>query len=181
MSIEHIKVGQMQVNDTVMVTDPCYNDDVWCRLKVEDMQPGTYDCMVDYDHFRDSGSPFVASIRLILSGGEEAEFLKRQLKGKHPWRLRGAIGVDAGIAGFFNGDKPNFDTDEWFALCDWMREQDKQHKDANENGEYYIREVGDKGVTGFWSRTAYGDGEYNVFAINGSNGKTVALAICYTS
>lgn len=70
-------------------------------------------------------------------------------------------------------------TKNGFPLCNWMEEQDNRHAAANENGEYYIREVGDKGVMGFWSRTAYGDGEYSVFAINGNNGKTVALAIDY--
>lgn len=93
--------------------------------------------------------------------------------------MQGVISVDAGLAGFFNGKKPNSEDEKWLSLCNWMEEQDNRHTATNENGEYYIREVGDKGVMGFWSRTAYGDGEYSVFAINGNNGKTVALAIDY--
>lgn len=180
MSIERIKVGQMQVNESILVTDPGYDDDVWCQLNVKNMQPGTYDCIVEYDHVRSNERQRVVGIRLVLTSGDEAEFLKNKLKRKRPWHLQGVIGVDAGLAGFFNGYKPNFDDNVWLSLCKWMEEEDNQRTTANENDGYYIREVGDEGVTGFWSRTAYGDGVYEVFAINGSNGKTVALAIDYT-
>jgi hypothetical protein len=70
----------------------------------------------------------------------------------------GEIGVDAGLAGFFN-DKPDYTDDEWSEFCDSIR-----------NGNAWIRDEG------FFSSSGYGDGCYPVNACR-INGEIVALEI----
>ena len=41
---ECVKVGHIILGNTVDVTDPCYDKDVWCRTTLHDMIPGKYKC-----------------------------------------------------------------------------------------------------------------------------------------
>lgn len=39
-------VGSMTIGDSVDITDPCYNRDVWCRLNDVSVTPGNYACVL---------------------------------------------------------------------------------------------------------------------------------------
>ena len=86
------------------VTDPCYDKDVWCRMTV-DIIPGVY----DYEIITSDGRCRYLSIKLEGAGN-----IRRGL-------VVGDIGVDAGLAGFFE-NKPDYDNDTWYKICDYLYE-----------------------------------------------------------
>ena len=80
--------GEMYFGKVIDVTDPCYNRNVWCRTSV-DVVPGTYDCYATH-----------------TENGRVAEiFIKRKDSRSVRTRMIDTIGVDAGLAGFFNNKK----------------------------------------------------------------------------
>lgn len=176
------RVGQIQIQGGhIDITDPCYNSDVWCRTSVENMAPGLYDCMVEYaedGHYR-----YVSRARIVFAGGDEnfrKQHNERLTKGRS-WRNIGEIGVDAGIAGFFDGSKPDFSDEKWSELCTWMNQVDRTAEARfGRLGHWYILHFGETNADGFWTSSGYGDGGYPVFAIQsimGTEKKTTAVEI----
>lgn len=124
-------------SDKLDVTDPCYDKDVWCRMTV-DIVPGTY----DYEVITYDGRCRYISIKL-----EGASSIRRGL-------VIGEIGVDAGLAGFFE-NKPDYDDDEWMNVC------------RNIHGNYGVvaTDKDDKAPFGcecVFCYSGYGDGLYEV-------------------
>lgn len=149
------KIGVKDFHGSVDITDPCYDDDVWCRMNNVQIKDGEYTCLVWYhtDKGEYNGKPYsykvVGIIGIYLDGIVPYQKAMEEI---------GSIGVDAGLAGFFH-QKPNYDDKAWDKFCDSIR-----------NGDAWITE------DGFCSTTAYGDGEYPVYAFKQS-GKIVALEI----
>lgn len=148
-------IGYKDFTEIVDITDPCYNRDVWCRLNGIKIKAGNYKCVVwmrpdtvtyegkTYDDTR------VAIIGIYLDGFIPNENYMKEI---------GEIGVDAGLAGFFN-NKPDYDNDQWSEFCNSIR-----------NGDAWIKEEG------FFSSSGYGDGCYPVRAFK-INDEIVALEI----
>lgn len=148
-------IGYKYFAESVDITDPCYDKDVWCRMNDVKIKPGEYKCVAwmrpytftyegkEYDDTR------VAIIGIYLDGIVPDEDKMEEI---------GEIGVDAGLAGFFN-NKPDYTDDEWSAFCASIR-----------NGSAWIKEEG------FFSSSGYGDGCYPVNAFR-MNEKIVALEI----
>ena len=139
-------VGTIELGTKVDITDPCYDKDTWCRMTT-DCEPGEYK---GYVEMSDEGSwgMRVASISIF--------------KGNKKWGIEemeciGTIGVDAGLAGFFN-DKPDFNDEEWSEFCDMIREGDAW--------DLY---------NGIFSSSGFGDGEYNVYANEERNAFTIVF------
>lgn len=167
------KVGEFQVVNMVTITDPCYSwqKGNWPSRQVTGMAPGRYDCCIE-----DSNRP--DSIVVMLGEGRIVPKIHSFFDSFCPIVAMSQIGnlpVDSGTIGFFNGRKPDFMGDEWFALCNWMQEQNEKARAAGDRDGYYIRRF-DNGVTGFWSRTVYGDGCYPVYTLR-MKGQIVALLI----
>lgn len=184
----HVLNNYLRLENNVDITDPCYDRDVWCRMTVTNMKPGDYRCSYYLGAGLDEAGIAEAkeSYRQIKSKcyikRTEAEYIadweedikgrcfiiEIQLKGRHfdidsrQWTEIGNIGVDAGLAGFFP-DKPDFNDNEWTDFCSRMP-----------IGAWTFFEEG----LGFWSRSGYGDGSYDVYAIE-EEGKTIALKICF--
>lgn len=141
-------VGTIILGTKVDITDPCYNKDVWCRMTV-DCEPGEYKGYVEMIDEGDWGMR-VASVSIFkgdkIWGVEEMECI-------------GSIGVDAGLAGFFN-DKPDFNGDEWGTFCDkiWKRKGDAWNL-----------------YDGIFSSSGYGDGDYAVYANEDRNAFTIVF------
>ena len=169
---ECIKVGHIVLGNTVDVTDPCYDKDVWCRATLQDIVPGKYKCEAI---IADEGKwgKRVSKARIVLDDGSDlAKIAKKRAERARQYEHVANIGVDAGLAGFF-ANKPDFDDDQWDELCEWMFEGDISEKN------YYIKRF-DNNTDGFWTSSGYGDGSYDVFAIyeNVDNSpKVVALEI----
>lgn len=153
-------VGQKHFdNRPVTVTDPGYDAGTWCTLTGLHVQPGNYHCIAW--RWRDRWT----------SDGKRHSYTRTMacgiyLDGKMPapaeWEkmpVIGNIGVDAGMAGFFQ-DKPDYDRNAWFALCD------KLH-----NKSWMIL------PEGFFTNSGYGDGSYEVYGIKNEAGLYTALEI----
>ena len=119
------------------VTDPCYDKDVWCRMTV-DIIPGVYDYeVITYD----------GRCRYISIKREGSGFVRRGL-------VIGNIGVDAGLAGFFE-NKPDYDDDAWMNVC------------MNIHGTYGVVATDKDNKAPFgcecvFCYSGYGDGSYEV-------------------
>ena len=139
------RIGTMTLGNEVDITDPCYDKDTWCRETVECV-PGEY---TGYVKISDEGrwGKRVASIAIYKDD---------KVKDLYSMEYIGHIGVDAGLAGFFN-DKPDFHNDKWM---EFLEESGVFKAD----GEYdYSKNYYDCGY-GLFSSSGYGDGEYDVYA-----------------
>lgn len=166
IELENKYVGQIGLwSGKVDVTDPCYDKDSWCRTVFE-VTPGEYSCFAGVGEYKDTGKR--VWIATILHADEVFDW-PSDLKDSD-WEYVDSIGVDAGLAGFFE-DKPDFNDDEWQELCNWM--QDKTNSKV-EGADAYIKHfaTGD----GFWTESGFGDGEYEVYAVKRDD-KIIALEI----
>ena len=151
-------VGTKKFGPEIDITDPCYDRHVWCRLNNVKIKEGEYRCVVwkerigyeDYLGNLDYDTR-ISKIGIYYGDIPHAEKLEEI----------GEIGVDAGLAGFFN-DKPDYNDEEWMKLCS-----------AIEGKDYLINEEG------FFSSSGYGDGCYPVYAENDTNGEIVSLEISF--
>ena len=142
--------GEMYFGKVIDVTDPCYNRDVWCRTSI-DVVPVTYDCYATH-----------------TKEGRVAEiFIKRKDSHSVRTRMIDTIGVDAGLAGFFN-NKKNYTASDWDELCNKISDLD----DVDGSYTYFLND-------GFFSSSGWGDGEYAVFAYYDENEEIVGLKIAF--
>ena len=139
-------IGELEVGTKVDITDPCYNKDSWCRMTV-DCEPGIYK---GYIEMSDEGilGTRVAAISIF--------------KGEKIWRIEemepiGIIGVDAGLAGFFN-NKPDFGDTEWNEFCNKI----------NSGNAWSL-------YNGIFSSSGFGDGCYDVYANEDRNAFTIVF------
>lgn len=150
--------GKLTFTSTELdVTDPCYDKDVWCRIRVP-ITPGTYNYEVRVVWEGDWGKR-VKAIRLTK---EEAGFTKITY-GK---QMEGEVGVDSGTAGFFE-NKPDYDSDrndpneqtEWAAIFDLQTKGD-----ADENYPWITEGHKDNAAKceSIFTSSGYGDGGYFV-------------------
>lgn len=163
MEKHYIKVGTITLNDTCDVTDPCYNKDVWCRTTVKNMKPGIYECHAALSDEDDWGIR-VAETRILHENFRP--------DGRTVWERVGDIGVDAGLAGFFD-NKPDFTDEQWHDFCNGMNKggcYETAAKDA------YLGKF--DGRDGFWTHSGYGDGCYDLFAAE-KDGKIVGLWLIF--
>ncbi len=140
---------------SVDITDPCYRKDVWCRMDGVAIKPGNYYCY-----------KWTSNEKYIWNGETHDDYrvgvLGIYLDGMIPTQKSmesiGTIGVDAGMAGFFE-NKPDYSDSEWRELCNRTRQGDAWNFEE-----------------GVFSSSGYGDGEYPVYAYK-VNGEIVALEI----
>ena len=154
----------------VDITDPCYGKDVWCR-RTENIMPGTYNCYAYIGDDPDWGSRVWIN-QIVIADGEESYYAEDRVSLDDAWEEIGEIGVDAGMAGFFQ-NKPDFNDDEWDKLCSWLFDKTERHNPEGVEDSYVKSfRTGD----GFWTHSGCGDGCYGVFAIK-KDDKIVALEI----
>lgn len=148
------KIGEMHFGGTVQVTDPCYDNDVWCRTTIN-VRDGKYTCRVWKD--KDQYSELVGCIGIYLNDIIPPQKSMEEI---------GVIGVDAGFAGFFM-NKPNYSDEEWSAFCDEI-------EDFSKNAWLFNNKLN---TTGFFSSSGYGDGCYPLYASKDKNGEIYAAEI----
>jgi hypothetical protein len=168
LTLKRNLIGTINIPDGIVdITDPCYNKDVWCRHTTEVM-PGTYNCYTYIGEDKDWGNRCWIT-QIVIADGDESDIAEDRICSGRSWRSIADIGVDAGLAGFFN-HKPDFNDDEWHEFCNMMR----KHR-ANENAiDALIHHF--KTGDGFWTESGCGDGMYPVYAIR-EKGKIIALEI----
>lgn len=140
-----IKKGTVVFESTKLdVTDPGYDKNVWCRMTV-DIIPGEYIYKAYIRKIGDSGRR-VTQLSII-----NVSVKSRARLGK----CVGEIGVDAGLAGFFE-NKPDYDFDEWRKICEMLDDNSFVYEAKKEN---------DFHCNGVFSSSGLGDGEYPVYEL----------------
>lgn len=141
MSEKVIIYGKMDFQKEIDITDPCYDRDEWYRLNEIPIKPGEYICYTVKDIKGEGNWEVTKRIGIIHKSVES-----QQENPDVEWSVLGVIGVDAGLAGFFN-DKKDYKDREWGEFCDHI----------GIGGEAWIYD------NGFFSNSGYGDGSYVVY------------------
>lgn len=146
MEIKNAVNVLLRFGEKIDVTDPCYDDDVWCRLSVA-IDPGEYLGTAEFD-----GNKKVTQLQIRKIGSSI-----------NNWRRVGEVGVDSGLAGFFD-NKPNFTKEEWERFCRHLYGIDVW------KGTFDGRE-------GFFARSRGGDGDFPVYVGLNEKKKPIACRI----
>ena len=139
------------------VTDPCYDASVWCRTQV-DITPGKYTYMIKIRQERNH--EVIASLKIRI---------KKVKGGVRFFREIGAIGVDAGLAGFFE-NKPDYDDEQWSRVGDELLQ-------AGHPTILQTAKESSFGCNGVVVTSGYGDGVYPIYEIIGENGTRLGYHI----
>ncbi len=172
MKLERNFVGQIKLGKTVDITDPGYDKDVWCRMNNVKIKPGIYNCYSYIGESKGWGKRVWIN-QIVIDDDEDSAATEEKIRIGRSWRTIGIIGVDAGLAGFFD-DKPDFGYDKWDEFCEWMWDKNNCHN-LEDVKESYIRSFDDR--DGFWTESGAGDGCYSVHAIRNNKRQIVALEI----
>lgn len=160
-------VGTINIPDGLVdITDPCYDRDVWCRMNDVAVAPGTWNCYA-YKGERIGWGNRVWIVQIVIADGPLDKIAEDKIHSGKSWRQIGTVGVDAGLAGFFN-HKPDFDDKEWHDLCNMMFAEERK------GDSVFTKRFGSG--DGFWTESGEGDGCYSVHAIR-ENRKIIALEI----
>lgn len=158
MTLKFKFVDMKHFGPTIDITDPCYDRDVWCRLNDVKIKEGEYICGVwttrkCYQIPLGKLRYYTVICKIGIYHGNVAK----------PENLEkiGSIGVDAGLAGFFE-NKPDYTDEEWSKLC------------ADIDGKEYL--INNEG---FFSSSGDRDGEYDVYAEKDTNGEIISLEIVF--
>lgn len=165
------------LSDKVRVSDPCYDNDVWCKTMLTGVLPGKYKVEVERSNEGDWGNRVA---RLFVKHEDYSH--------SNNWEYHSEIGVDSGQAGIFcessyRNDElaagittPPLDCpfvipftnegDVWFdKMCNFTL--------AGESWGTY-----DSGVV---TSSGFGDGSYPLEVVRESNGYIVGMMITYIS
>lgn len=152
-------IGTMTLGNTVDITDPSYDKRVSCRMTTECV-PGEYVGHIIVYNRHDEWGERVSSI--IISKDDKANEI-----GVDSMKKIGSIGVDVGLAGFFN-NKPDFTENKWY---DFLRESGVRGKDGRND---YSKRCYDCEY-GLFSESGYGDGVYDVYAFPEKDGFMISF------
>lgn len=168
------------LSDKVRVSDPCYDDDVWCKTMLTGVLPGKY--RVEVEHSQRSGwGTRVASLTVVH---EDFGRLTN-------WEEHGEIGVDSGQAGIFcESSYRNDHTAKDIMVPEGQWSGFPNSMDRKEGDVFYDKMCaftinGDEGWgsydTGVVTSSGYGDGGYPLEVLRESNGYIVGMKITYIS
>lgn len=160
------KIDSRYFNGKVDITDPCYDKDVWCRTTIK-VKQGIYNCYVRLltQDYTDRYGTVVRDIRvsnifMVIDEYNNEVYDEIDADALDNWEYIDSIGVDAGLAGFFE-NKPDYDDNEWGKLCE----------NVFFNGIYGVLDCG------FWCSSGYGDGNYPCYRRCNKNDETIAIMI----
>ena len=161
----------IRLSDTVMVSDPCYSLDVWCKHKLTGVLPGEYFATVMKSDEGDWGN------RVGLLVAVHKDYAEDSLT----WRTvkEAVIGVDSGQCGIFSlehyRDDSIFPEPSGFGFAE-SQEGDRWY------GHMCDRTLSDElwgsYDTGVVSSSGYGDGSYRLLVAK-HKGKIVGIGIDY--
>lgn len=138
-------VGKLKLNDVVDITDPCYDKATWCRINTK-CTPGEY-----FGYVNMSDTDWGKRVTDIAIYKDDIEVSRDDME------FIGTIGVDAGLAGFFNNKPDYVGQDAWMDFLVYSGVfLDKNT--GNPDKDYFAVEYG------LFSESGYGDGSYGVYA-----------------
>lgn len=139
------------------VTDPCYDSDVWCRKEVF-ITPGMYIYTVKIE--QEQNHEIVSQVKIQLKNAKSTV---------RSFRVVGTIGVDAGLAGFFE-EKPDYDDEAWKKVVDMVLACKGPAVIKTDKQSAF-------GCNGIVVSSGFGDGVYCVREIVGAYGKRLGYRI----
>lgn len=101
------KIGNITCFGTIQITDPCYDVDCICNIKIQ-CEKGEYEVFI-----KRNDDDRIAEVYAICNNDTEIDFSTRI----------GSVGVDSGLCGFYV-NKPNFSREEWSEFCDKIKNDD---------------------------------------------------------
>lgn len=159
------KVGFMMVNSgKIDISDPCYDNDSWCRMDGIMVKPGKYNCYVSTlkGKMAKEWGKRIVSMVIVHSDADLREPLG--------FNTIGSVGVDAGLMSISeSGTKPNYPDDRW---TECMFHLDNLEKESKNGIDAFVTKkfsLGKKPKKQFWASSGFGDGYYGVYAIDSHN------------
>ena len=162
----------IQLGSEVRVSDPCYDNDVWCKTNLSNVLPGRY--KVDVEQSNEGSWGVRNSILQVI----HEDYVGKNLI----WEEHSEIGVDSGQAGIFcessyRKDDLEFSTPEVDFNISYDKEGDKWYKKIckftlsdNHWGSY---------ESGVVSSSGYGDGSYPLDIVRDNLGNIVGMKITF--
>ena len=143
--------GDIVLEKSARVSDPCYNMDTWCAGTIDNILPGNYKCYFQYAN----SEKRIASIKAIHSDHNTPDINISDLEDI-------VVGVDSGRCGIYDNKyfSDNCETDKWY---DEIPAQSRCIIDGR----------------AFISDSGYGDGSYRCYTAKNKNGKIIAIRIEY--
>jgi len=165
---------QIKLSNNVRVSDPCYDNDVWCKTKLTDVLPGNYNVFVEKGDENGWGMR-VKSLRVIHEDFSDNDM----------WEEHSEIGVDSGQAGIFCETSYRNDT-----IAEGIVTPPSKFDLPGRDGEgdvWYLKMCNftlsddQSGVydTGVVTSSGIGDGGYPLDIIREKNGYIVGMKITY--
>jgi hypothetical protein len=163
------------LSDKVRVSDPCYDNDVWCKTMLTGVLPGKFKVEVERSDEGDWGN----RVARLFVKHEDYTHLNN-------WEDHSDIGVDSGQAGIFCESSYRNDIiaeniitpeSDFHIVFDgegekWYEKMCKFTLSKDQSGIY---------ETGVVTSSGYGDGSYPLEVIRESNGYIVGMMITYIS
>lgn len=157
--------GQIELGSSVMVSDPCYEMGVWCQGIIENVRPGTYDCLIS------EGKTMWGSRNCALAvihADENYDDLADDLINMEEQDFE--VGVDSGTAGIFdlayykNSHFENSIDEDWYDsnVCEYIDD---------------MQNICDG--KGIWSLSGYGDGSYPCYVKRNADGQIIAIVLVF--
>lgn len=146
------------------ITDPCYDKGTWCRT-TQELPRGTYDCGVEIVDCGDWGKRIAKSFIIKEDYSYEDDVFYSEYVDE--------IGVDAGLAGFFD-NKPDYDDTAWSEFCEWSWQKENQ---IDRNTIALANEDNAAKCNGFFTSSGFGDGCYGVLALYDRDDKIIGYEI----
>lgn len=102
--------GTIELGKSVILSDPCYEPDIWCSAKVRNMIPGIYDCYADFTEIEHWGTRVARLVIIIDNPPHEAP--------KKVKEVNACLAVDAGVFGIYDEKyfrkKKSENPDAWY-------------------------------------------------------------------
>lgn len=154
-------LGKIKLNDTVMVSDPCYKVGVWCQGEINNILEGEYNVHISEDDGRIK--------ELIVSHDNYLVIDFEDINIEQPFE----VGVDSGNAGIFDY-KYYYDTHEEDDILDeWYDDMlaGLFDKEDSKNWLFFRNH-------GVITSSGYGDGIYHCYTAEHDN-KVMAIKIIF--
>lgn len=170
-----IKLGRKKFDKVLEVTDPCYNAGSYGELMVRNISPGEYLIVCEINEESDGN---LITMLALLNTDYFSELTWDDTISAPEWDCLGSIGVDSGLAGFFN-DKPDYSQPEWVELTNELYGEKKPNKvkvllpkelSPLESSVYETQE-------GVFCNTGIGDGCYPLSTLFKDNDKDSVIGV----
>ena len=154
-------LGKIKLNDTVMVSDPCYEVGVWCQGEINNVLEGEYNVFISEDDGRIK--------ELIVSHDNYLVIDVEDINIEQPFE----VGVDSGNAGIFDY-KYYYDTHEEDDVLDEWYDDMLAGLFDNEDSKNWLF-FRNHGII---TSSGYGDGVYHCYTAEHDN-KVMAIKIVF--